>query len=394
MDDYLKEANQLFEYTVGLRRDFHMHPELGFQEVRTAGIVARELKSLGLEVTTGVAETGVVAMLEGAQPGPVVLLRFDMDALPIQEETGAEYASQNPGVMHACGHDGHTAVGLTAARLLYAHRHELHGSVKLVFQPAEEGLGGAARMIHEGVLNNPRPDAALALHVWNDKPLGWIGVTAGPVMAAAETFKIVVTGKGGHGAAPHLAVDPVLAASQIVVALQSIVSRNVPPLETAVVTVAAIHGGQAFNVIPPTVEMKGTIRSFNPEVRARVLERFEQIVQGTAQVFGCQAQIENSFLTPAVVNDPQITSRVQSLVGKVLPEAALDTNERTMGSEDMAYILQDVPGCFIFIGSANAEKRLDAPHHHPRFDFDERALPRAAALIAAAAADYLAAPAS
>lgn len=393
MDHYLQEANQLFEYTVGLRRDFHMHPELGFQEVRTAGIVARELKSLGLEVTTGVAETGVVAMLEGAQPGPVVLLRFDMDALPIQEETGAEYASQNPGVMHACGHDGHTAVGLTAARLLYAHRHELHGSVKLVFQPAEEGLGGAARMIHEGVLDNPRPDAALALHVWNDKPLGWIGVTPGPVMAAAETFKIVVTGKGGHGAAPHLAVDPVLAASQIVVALQSIVSRNVPPLETAVVTVAAIHGGQAFNVIPPMVEMKGTIRSFNPEVRARVLERFEQIVQGTAQAFGCQAQIENSFLTPAVVNDPQITSRVQSLVGKVLPEATLDTNERTMGSEDMAYILQGVPGCFIFIGSANAEKHLDAPHHHPRFDFDERALPRAAALIAAAAADYLAAPA-
>ncbi len=393
MDRFLKEANQLFEYTVRLRRDFHIHPELGFQEVRTAGIVARELRELGLEVTTGVAETGVVGMIEGAQPGPNVLLRFDMDALPIHEETGAEYASQNPGVMHACGHDGHTAVGLTVARLLYAHRQELNGSVKLVFQPAEEGLGGAARMVREGVLENPRPDVALALHVWNDKPLGWVGVTPGPVMAAAETFRVVVIGKGGHGAAPHLAIDPVLAASQIVVGLQSIVARNVSPLKTAVVTVAAVHGGEAFNVIPPTVEMKGTIRTFEAEVRDLVLERFNQIVKRTAEAFGCQAQVEHSFLTPAVVNDPVIAARVQALVGKVLPDAMLDTGDRTMGSEDMAYILRDVPGCFLFIGSANSEQKLDAPHHHPRFDFDERALARGAALIAAAAADYLAAPA-
>jgi amidohydrolase len=392
MNRYLDEANELFDYARGLRRDFHMHPELGFQEVRTAGIVSRELNSLGVEVTTGVAETGVVAMIEGAQPGPVALLRFDMDALPIQEETGAEYASQKPGVMHACGHDGHTAIGLTVARLLHAHRHDLHGAVKLVFQPAEEGLGGAARMIKDGVLENPRPDLALALHVWNDKPLGWVGVTTGSVMAAAETFKIVVTGKGGHGAAPHLAVDPVLAASQIVVGLQSIVARNVSPLKTAVVTVGAIHGGEAFNVIPPAVEMKGTIRTFEPEVRTLVLEHFDQVVRGTAAALGCQAQIEASFLTPAVVNDLWITQQVQALVGQVLPESTLDTEDRTMGSEDMAYILQDVPGCYIFIGSANAEQQLNAPHHHPRFDFDERVLPRAAALMAAAAADFLSMP--
>jgi amidohydrolase len=391
--DYLSEAMELFDYTRALRRDFHMHPELGFQEVRTAGIVARELNELGLEVTTAVAETGVVAMIEGAQPGPTALLRFDMDALPIQEETGAAYASQNPGVMHACGHDGHTAVGLTVARMLHAHRNELNGSVKLIFQPAEEGLGGAARMIHEGVLANPRPDVAMALHVWNDKPLGWVGVVPGPVMAAAETFRILVTGKGGHGAAPHLAVDPVLAASQIVVGLQSIVARNVSPLKTAVVTVAAIRGGEAFNVIPPAVEMKGTIRTFEAEVRTLVLERFHQIVERTAEAFGCQAQVEVSFLTPAVVNDPGVTRRVQALVGQVLPDAALDTGDRTMGSEDMAYILQEVPGCFIFVGSANNEQKLDAPHHHPRFDFDERALAHGAALITAAAIEYLAGPA-
>lgn len=391
--DYFNEAMALFEYTRSMRRDFHMHPEMGFQEVRTAGIVAQELRELGLEVTTGVAETGVVGIVEGARPGPTALLRFDMDALPIHEETGAEYASQNAGVMHACGHDGHTAVGLTVARLLHAHRQELSGSVKLVFQPAEEGLGGAKRMVDEGVLENPRPDVALALHVWNDKPLGWVGVTPGPVMAAAETFRIVVTGKGGHGAAPHLAVDPVLAASQIVVGLQSIVARNVAPLKTAVVTVAAIHGGDAFNVIPPTVEMKGTIRTFDPDVRELVLARFHQIVERTAEAFGCRAQVESSFLTPAVVNDLAIATRVQALVRQVLPDATLDTGDRTMGSEDMAYILQDVPGCFIFIGSANSEQKLDAPHHHPRFDFDERALARGAALIAAAAVDYLSAPA-
>jgi amidohydrolase len=390
--NFLEEAIALFDYTQALRRDFHMHPELGFQEVRTAGIVSRELNQLGLEVSTGVAETGVVAMIEGGRPGPVALLRFDMDALPIHEETGADYASQTPGVMHACGHDGHTAIGLTVARLLHAHRKELSGSVKLVFQPAEEGLGGAARMIQEGVLADPRPDLALALHVWNEKPLGWVGVTPGPVMAMGETVRVVVTGKGGHGALPHLAADPVLAACQIVVSLQSIVARNVSPLKTAVVTIGAIHGGEAFNVIPPMVEMKGTIRTYEPEVRTLVLERFAQIVGRTAEVFGCQAQTEINFLTPAVVNQVGITGRLQAVVGQVLPESTLDTEYRNMVSEDMAYILQAVPGCFMFIGSANAEQQFNAPHHHPRFDFDERVLPRAAALMAAAAADFLSTP--
>ncbi len=384
MPDFLSQAQELFDYTQALRRDFHRHPELGFQEVRTASIVARQLSELGLEVSTGIAETGVVALLEGARPGPAILLRFDMDALPIVEQTGAEYASQTPGVMHACGHDGHTAVGLTVARMLHAHRQELPGTVKLVFQPAEEGLGGAKRMVDEGILQNPRPEVALGLHVWNEKPLGWLGIGSGPVMAAAEIFRIRITGKGGHGAAPHLAVDPVLAASQVVVALQSIVSRNVPPLETAVVTVATIHGGEIFNVIPPQVEMKGTIRTFSPKVREKVLERFHDIVQGVAAAFGCQAEIELTPLTPAVMNDPQITARVQSLVSEVLPDSQLETNERTMGSEDMAFILKEIPGCFFFIGSANAEKGLDAAHHHPRFDIDEQALPRAAALMCAA----------
>ena len=390
MPDFLSEAQSLFEYTQSLRRDFHMHPELGFKEVRTAGIVARELTSLGLEVHTGIAETGVVALLEGAKPGPVILARFDMDALPILEETSAAYASQNPGVMHACGHDGHTAIGLTVARMLHAHRQKLAGTVKFVFQPAEEGLGGAERMIAAGVLEDPKPDLTLALHVWNEKPLGWLGIAAGPVMAGAEIFKIKVRGKGGHGAMPHLSADPVLTAAQIVNALQSIVARNVPPLQAAVVSVCTIHGGEAFNVVPQSVELAGTIRTFEPEVREKVLERFEVIVFGLAETMGCRAEVDLQRLTPAAINHPENAARIEEIARQMFPEAAIDTGDYiTMGSEDFAFIMEKVPGCFFFIGSANKEKGLDAGHHHPRFDFDEQALPRGAALMATTVAELL-----
>ena len=216
MIDIKGEAQELFPYTRDLRRDFHRHPELGFQEVRTAGIVARELTEMGLEVSTGIGKTGVVATLEGARSGPVLLVRFDMDALPIQEETGVEYASQTPGVMHACGHDGHTAIGLTVAKILDAHKDDLGGTVKLVFQPAEEGLGGAEAMVADGVLQQPKPEQCLSLHLWNDKPSGWIGITPGPVMSASDRFSVKITGRGGHGAAPHLSIDPIVAGAQVI----------------------------------------------------------------------------------------------------------------------------------------------------------------------------------
>jgi amidohydrolase len=389
MTNYLSEAESLFEFSRDLRRDLHRHPEMGFKEYRTAGIVARELSSLGLEVTTGVAETGVVALLEGSRPGPVVLARFDMDALPITEETGAEYASGNPGVMHACGHDAHVSIGLTAARLLHTHRDELAGTVKFVFQPAEEGLGGAEAMIKAGVLESPRPDVALALHVWNEKPVGWLGISDGPVMAASEIFNVRITGKGGHGAAPNYAIDPVAAAAQVITALQTIVARNVPPLQSAVVSVTAVRAGEAFNVIPSDAVLKGTIRTFQPEVRALVLERFRQIVEGVSAAMGCQAEIELTPLTPAVNNAPAIAARVRQLAVSLLPEAEMATNYCTMGSEDMAFMMQDIPGCYYFVGSADPARNLNFPHHHPKFDIDERALPLAAGLIAAAAASLL-----
>lgn len=389
MTDYLHEAFDLFEYTQGLRRDFHQHPEIGFQEVRTAGIVARELNALGLEVIKGVGKTGVVAVLEGKQPGPTALLRFDMDALPIQEETGAEYASLNPGLMHACGHDGHTAIGLTVARILQSHRDELAGTVKFIFQPAEEGLGGAEAMIADGILEDPKPDISLALHLWNEKPLGWIGAASGPVMAAAEIFSIRVIGKGGHGAVPQLAIDPVLAAAQIITAVQSIVSRNVSPLQSAVISITTMRSGEAFNVIPPEVELQGTIRTFDPEVRQRILERFTQVATGVGEALGCQVEVNIKSITSAVSNNSELAMRFQKTIAQLLPESKLITDYRTMGSEDMAFIMQEVPGCFFFIGSANSDKGLDAAHHHPRFDFDERALSQGVALMAAVAGEYL-----
>jgi len=383
------EAKSLFQYTQKMRRDLHMFPELGFQEVRTLGVVDSELRGLNLEVKTGVAETGVVALIEGSQAGPVILVRFDMDALPISEETGADYASQNNGVMHACGHDGHTAIGLTVARMLVSHLKDMNGTVKLVFQPAEEGLGGAERMIAEGVLRDPIPDISLALHLWNERPVGWIGISGGPTMAAAEIFRIRLTGKGGHGAVPDLTVDPIVAASYIVTSLQSIVSRNVSPLKTAVVSVCSIHAGEAFNVIPSYAELSGTIRTFEPEVRKVVLERFEQLIKGIAQSYGCSVEIELKSITPAVINSPENALDVMNSAASIFPEKEIHHDFRTMGSEDMAFMMQEIPGCYFFIGSANPTMGLNFPHHHPRFDIDEESLPIAAAVMAGSILDIL-----
>ena len=395
MTDFFSEARSLFPYTQSLRRDFHVHPELGFREIRTSGIVAKELEALGLEVTKGVGKTGVVGLLEGAQPGPTLLLRFDMDALPIHEETGAEYTSQNAGVMHACGHDGHTAIGLTVAKILNQHKNELAGTVKFCFQPSEEGnngeeVGGAEMMMRDGVLDGPRVDMTLSLHLWNEKPLGWVNVAKGPVMAGAEEFKIKVIGKGGHGAIPDLAVDPVVCAAQIVSASQSIVSRNVGPLETAVISFTVINGGTAFNVIPKEVTMQGTIRTFNPQVRTKVLQRFDEVVKGVASAMGCQVEMMVKQLTPALINAELVTARVQETARNLLPSLNHDNSPYlTMGAEDMAYMQAKVDGCYFFIGSNNQKKQLDYGHHHPKFDFDEQALINGSALMAAAAADIL-----
>ncbi len=382
--DFRQEAQSLLEYTRALRRDFHRHPELGFQEHRTAGIVARTLRQWGLDVQEGVGKTGVVAWLKGEHPGPTVLVRADMDALPIQEENETDYASQNPGVMHACGHDAHTAMLLTVARILSAHPEVVHGTVKFVFQPAEEGMGGAERMIEDGVLEGV--DYALAMHVWNERPVGWLGIVPGPAMAAAERFHVRVIGKGGHAAHPDFTEDPVATAAQVVSALQTVVSRHVDPLKAAVVSVTMLQAGTAFNIVPPEAHLEGTIRTFEPEVTREVEMRFRRIVHGVAQGMGCRAEITLDDLTPAVINDPEVTEVVRQTAADLFPEAQIDTTHRTMGSEDMAFMMYDIPGCYFFVGSANAAKGLDAPHHHPRFDIDEDVLPIGVALMAASIA--------
>jgi amidohydrolase len=379
------EAKSLFAYTRDIRRDLHRNPELGFEEVRTSGIIIRELTSLGIEVQTGIGKTGVVGLIPGGGPGPVVLLRFDMDALPVTEENAVEYASQVKGKMHACGHDGHVAIGLTVANILSRHRDRLHGTIKLVFQPAEEGLGGAEAMIKDGLLENPVPEIAYALHLWNDRPVGWVGIAPGAVMAASDIFKIKIKGKGGHGAFPHQTIDPIVTAAQVVSGIQTLVSRNVSPLQSAVVSVTRIAGGETFNVIPPSVDLQGTIRTFDTGVRQTVINRFGRLVENICQSMDCEVDTSIDILTPALNNNPKITGQLHTLFHELFPGDTLDSSYRTMGSEDMAYVLQKIPGCYFFVGSANSGKGLDYGHHHPRFNFDEQVLPKAITLIAMAA---------
>jgi amidohydrolase len=389
--DYKTEALAIQDRLVAWRRDLHKHPELGFQEERTSGLVAEFLTRLGYRVYTGIAKTGVIGMLYGARPGPTVMLRFDMDALPIQEENEVEYASQTPGVMHACGHDGHVTIGLGTAMLLERHRDEWAGAIKLVFQPAEEGMNGAELMVKEGALDDygPRPDVTFGLHVWNRLPLGQAGLTAGPMMAAAERWSLTVKGRGGHGALPHQTADPIVAAAQIISALQTIVSRNVDAQKTAVVTVGTINGGTAFNIIPGEVELSGTIRTFEADVRETVLNRLDALCQGVAAAMGVGAVLRVDVLTPAVVNDVTATNLMRRVAEAALGQKNVYGDLRTMGSEDMAYFLREVPGSFLFLGSANAERGLDYPHHNARFDFDEAALPLGVAILAETATRYL-----
>jgi amidohydrolase len=390
MSRFSQTIKQINDQIINWRRDFHQHPELGFEERRTAGIVADVLRSLDFEVKTGIAETGVTGLLQGGKPGPTAMLRVDMDALPIQEDTGLEFASTNPGVMHACGHDGHMSIGLGVATVLAQHRTELAGQVKFVFQPAEEGLGGAERMLEEGVLVDPAPDFALGVHLWNTEPFGWLGIDSGARMAAADILEIEVTGKGGHGAVPHLAHDPIVATAHIITTLQTIVSRNVDSQKSAVVTLAEIHAGETFNVIPESVRLSGTVRSFDPQVRQSILDRIDQITQQVGEALNCQTKVKITPLTPALVNDPEITQKVKALAQSLFPEADTSTKQPIMGSEDMALFMEKVPGCYIFVGSSNPEQGLDASHHNPRFSFDERTLSVAVDLLSNALWELLA----
>lgn len=387
--DFLTHAKELRTAMVACRRDLHRHPELGFHEVRTASMVARELTTLGLTVRTQVGQTGVVGVLEGSMPGPTLLLRFDMDALPITEANSIDYASQTPGVMHACGHDGHTAVGLAVARMFAELQERLAGKLKFVFQPAEETMVGALAMIADGVLEDPVPERALGFHLITDKPVGWVAATTGPMMAAGGKLAITLRGHGAHGALPHQGKDPIVAAAQIVSILQTVVSRNVNSKDSAVVSITAIHGGEAFNIIPGVVELQGTIRALNHDVYEAVALRVKEIVSGVAAVMQCQATVQHDLLSPAVVNDAETSAVVRAQARELPVVNEVVENERVMASEDVSHFLSRVPGCFFFVGSGLAERQFNYPHHHPNFDFDEQAMVVAAALMAKSAAHYV-----
>jgi amidohydrolase len=370
------EVAELAESVIALRRTLHQWPELGFQENRTSALVAERLRALGLEVRTGMAQTGVLGILRGGAEGKTVLLRADMDGLPIEEASGAPYASQNHGVMHACGHDGHTAILLTVANVLAQRRQQVCGTVKFAFQPAEElPPGGAQGMIEAGALENPRVDVAYGLHLWNGLPVGTIGVDEGPIMASVDRFDIVITGVGSHGAYPHTGVDPIVVGSHVVVALQTVVSREVPPLAPVVVSVGKFQAGTAFNVIPSQAELSGTVRTVDARIRQEMPARLERIVRGVTSGMRAEYAFNYTFGYPVTVNDVQRAQFARQVAAAVVGDANVVSAGMTMGAEDMAYFLEAVPGCYLRLGSGNPDKGLIHPHHSALFNFDEAALP-------------------
>lgn len=389
---FKQQAEALFPQLVAWRRDFHKHPELAFQEVRTAGMVAEHLHELGLEVSTGIGKTGVIAMVEGdnlPDDAPTLMLRFDMDALPILEETDVAFRSEHPGVMHACGHDGHTAIGMGVAKLLTQHRSQLLGRVKLVFQPGEEGAGGALAMINDGALTNPKPAASFGLHLMSRMPLNKVVVQAGELMAGADKFALTVIGKGGHGAMPHETVDAIVVASQIVVAWQSIVARNVHPIEAAVVTVGTFNAGGAGNIIAEQATLQGTIRWFKPEVQKLVVKRMEEMANGICTAFGATCRFEFTPGVGSVVNSEEGAEIVRLAAQAVVPSEDVIEIAPEMVAEDMSEFLNRAPGCFFFVGAQDPDKSINAPHHNPRFDWDERMMPTGVAIMLNATVEYL-----
>jgi amidohydrolase len=357
--------------------------------VRTSTIVADRLRKLGLEPRTGVGRTGVLATVKGGHAGKTVLLRADMDALPIHEENETAYRSQTPGKMHACGHDCHTSILLGISKKLVELAPTLKGSVRVCFQPAEEQGGGALAMIADGALTGPRPDAAFGLHVWQDLDLGKIGVTPGPWMAAVDEFTVTVHGKGAHAAMPHFGIDPVLCLAHMVSALQAIASREVSPLKEVVVSVTQMRAGSAFNIIPETAWMNGTCRVFDDEVWNELPGRFERIVRGVAEAFGCRAEIQYVRHNRPTVNDPAMTAIAREAAIELVGEANVLDDVRTMGGEDFSAFLAEVPGCFIAVGSRNESRGLTWGHHHPRFDVDEACLALGAEVLLRTARKFL-----
>lgn len=383
------------------RRSIHRYPELRYEEHETARMVSERLTQNGCEVKTEVGKTGVLGLLCGSKAVPAadvtaasprtLLYRADMDGLPILEENDVEYRSQNAGSMHACGHDAHVAIALAVAKKMSAERDSFRGNLKFAFQPAEEGGNGAVAMIEAGALDNPTVDAAVGLHVWSDLPVGKVGVYTGALMAAVDEFEINISGVGGHGAMPQQTVDAIVAASQVVSALQTVVSRNVSPLDSAVVTIGKFNAGTAFNVIAESARLTGTVRTFNRETHAKIPEMVERVIRGVCDSMGASYKLEYLRQTSPLINATEMCDLVAECAAEVVgaQNVVRDESVRTMGGEDMAYFLERVPGCYFFLGTRNEARGVIHPHHSPRFDIDEAALPIGVEIISRVIKSYL-----
>ena len=365
------EVERIGNEIIARRRDFHRFPELSFEEYRTAEVIAKHLTDFGIDHQTQVGKTGVVGEINFGE-GPTIALRADMDALPIQEIGDLEFKSCNDGVMHACGHDGHMAMLLGTAKVLSQRKNNLRGTVRFIFQPAEEGLGGARYMIKDGCLNGVKE--IYGLHLWNYQPLGEVGVKTGPVLAAADLFEIIIKGKGGHGAAPQGTIDTIVVASQLINALQTIVSRNTNPLDNAVVTIGKIQGGDNFNIIADKVKLAGTTRAYTEENRQLIKNRISEIIDGISVSFGADIVLDYEDGYPPTINHSMPTENVMKAASRVVGKGA-GSPYLSMGGEDFSYYLQKIPGCFFFIGSAPDNRDVfSTPHHCSHFNIDENAL--------------------
>ena len=387
----IKELSSRYaQEMVRLRREIHMSPELGYEEVKTSQLIRETLAVLGIEYTHPAAGTGVVALIRGKGPGRTAMLRADMDALPIHEEVEVDYRSKVDNRMHACGHDGHVAGLLGAAMILSQMRDQFDGNVKLVFQPAEEVThGGASRMIAEGVLENPRVDAAFGCHLWGEVQEGTVHLCPGPIMAASLDFKFTIIGRGGHGAMPHLALDPIMMGAQAINFMQSIISRRTNPLETAVLSIGYIRGGEAENIIPDQMEAKGMIRTFSEDVRESIKVDLENILRGVTESQKASYRFECKESSPSVLNDRALTRLVARSFAKIVGEANVDAACRpTMASEDFAYYSHKVPSVFAFVGIAK-DPADPVLHHHPKFQWDDRNVQILAEGLAQIALDFM-----
>lgn len=389
-EEIKKISKEIQEKLINIRRTIHMHPELAFEEHATAQLIYNYLKDLDIEVTPGIAKTGVVGLIRGNQPGKTVAIRADMDALPMTEENECEYKSTVPGKMHACGHDVHVTCLLGAAEILSRLKGKLNGNIKLLFQPAEEGVGGALPMIEEGVLENPKVDACIAAHVWPDIPAGKIVVKNGPIMASPDDFEIIIKGKSGHGAMPHAAVDPIVIGCHVVNTLQTIVSRKIDPLNPAVISICYFHSGTCTNVIPDTATIKGTARTIDPELRRKIASLIEETVAGVVKAMGGEYEFDFKYLYPPTINDNIITDVLANSASKIIGKSnILWGREPSMGGEDFAYFAEKVPSTFFRLGCGNPEKGITHPIHSTKFDVDEDCIAVGASILTQFAVDYL-----